>query len=243
MVLVEHYTEERIADPDGNASPWDFHQARNAVVRACRLHGPTGPFGELPLEKLHDADEWLSLWERGDKDAVYFVVDDQCNSERYQYVECTNPQYFTKEWILDLMATLREVPGWGIGIDSVPGGYALLFADRIMVTGSCLENAHDLPSFVESVQEAVGNKDKHAKQRRSGDCKSYSFENDRLHCKVEYFFDEKSVEMHLERESVEKVWRNPFTGVGMLSLKDGSIIELPGEAAFAAINEWFGTSA
>ena len=242
MVRIEHYTEERIADPDGNASPRDFHKARNAVVRACRLHGSTGPFGVLPLEKLNDSDEWLSLWERGDPDAVYFVVDDQYNSERYQYVECTDPQYFTAEWILDLMAALRKVPGWGIGIDSIPGGYALVFADRIMVTGSCLENAHNLPSFVESVHEALRNKDKHAKQRRSGECKSYSFENDGLNCKVD-FLEEGTEELLLAREQVEKVWRNPFTGVGMLSLKDGSIIELPGEAAFAAINEWFDTSA
>jgi hypothetical protein len=243
MVQIEHYTEERITDPDGNASLWDFHQARNAVVRACRLHGPTGPFGVLPLEKLDGSDEWLSLWERGDPNAVYFVVDDQYNSERYQYVECTDPQYFTEQWILDLMAALCDVPGWGIGIDSIPGGYALLFADRIKVTGNCLKNASDLPSFIDSVHEALRNKDTYAEQRRSGECKSYSFDNDRLNCKVAFYVEDELEEMHLSRENVEKVWRNPFTGAGMLSLKDGALIEVPGELIFAAITEWFGDSA
>jgi hypothetical protein len=243
MVRIEHYTKVRIADPDGSASPSDFHAARNAVVRACRLHGPTGPFGVLPLEKLQDSDEWRSLWERGDPDAVYFVVDDQYNCERYQYIECTDPQYFTAEWILDLMAALREIPGWGIGIGSIPGGYALVFADRIMVIGRCFKDAHDLPTLVTSAQEAVRNKDKDSRPHRSGACKAYSFDGDRLNCKVEYFFDEGPEELHLAREQVEDVWRNPFTGLGKMLLKDESTIELPSEQAFAAVSEWFCNSA
>src|SRR6201999_4486400 len=112
---------------------------RNAVVRACRLHGSVGPFGVLPLEKIDGSGEWISLWERGDPKAAYFIDDDQRNGERYQYVECVDSEYFTEEWLLDLMAALQDLPGRGIGIRSVPHEYILVFADRIMVTGKCLE--------------------------------------------------------------------------------------------------------
>jgi hypothetical protein len=239
-VRIEHFTLGRIPDPDGNASPWDFHLARNAVVRACKLHGPTGPFGILPLEKSKGTDNLYSLWERGDPDMVYFVCDDQYNEERYQYLECIDLKFFTEAWIVDLMAALKEFPAWGIGINSIPGSYAIVFANKIMVKGIPLDNAHDLPSFISGVHEAFRNKDKYEKRRRSGDCRSYSFENDLLICDVEFSNDEGSEELRLARDNVEKAWLHPFTGVGMLTLKDETMVELPDDSAFKKICEWIG---
>jgi hypothetical protein len=243
MVRIEHYEKRHIADPDGNASFQQFHEARNAVLRACKLHGPSGPMGFFPFDAADDEDVLLAWMKTADPNPAYWLIDDQYNAERYQYVECTDPKYFTEGWVRDLMAALSTLSGWGVAIKSIPGGYALVFADKIMVTGNSLENVHDLSSFIASVHEALRNKDRYVKKGRSGECKEYWFENDRLICKVEWFFDEGAGELQIARKDVEKLWRHPFEGIGMLSLEDDSMIRLPGETAFAAISEWLGAPA
>jgi hypothetical protein len=243
MVRIEHYTMGHVVDPDGNVSFKKFHEARNDVVRACKLHGPTGPMGYFPFDAGHDEDVLLAWGKTADPEPAYWIIDDQYNAERYQYIECTDPEYFTEEWIRDLMVALRTMPGWGVGINSIPGGYALVFADKIMVTGSCLENARDLSSFVACAHDALRKKDKYVKPGPSGACKNYSLEIDRLICKVEYSDEDVGDELRINRNDVELVWRNPFTGVGMLTLKNGLMIELPDKTAFTKINEWFGTKA
>ena len=157
MVRIEHYTDDRIADPEGNVPLRTFHKVRNAVVRACKSHGPTGPMGLFPFGKVPgDASDVFTAWGKtADSDPVYFVLDDQLNHERYQYVECLNPDHFTEAWIRDLMAALVGFRGWGIGIKNIPGGYILVFADRLMVTGHCFEGVNDLSSLIESARDAL----------------------------------------------------------------------------------------
>jgi hypothetical protein len=239
MVKIEQFTEPHLHDPDGSASAYEFHEARNAIVRTCKLHGPTGPMGEFPFDLPEDEDCFRVWYESGDHDPAYFVIDDQYNSERYQYIEISDEKFFTENWIVDVMSVLSNLPGWGLCIKSIPGGYAILFKDKIMVRGSSLEKVHDLSSFVVCVHEAFRNKDKYVKQRRSGSCKEHRFEDDRLVCTVSYFFVEGGDTLKIGREDVEKVWRNPFTGVGMLSLKDESLFELADDDAFSNISEWF----
>ncbi len=118
MVHIEHYTAERIPDREGNASFWDFHAARNAVVRTCKRHGPTGPFGELPLDKVATADEWIPLWERGDPNAVLFV-DDQSNAND---ISTSNAliDYFTEmDSRLDGSAKRSSRLGSALGFQSI----------------------------------------------------------------------------------------------------------------------------
>ena len=238
MVRIEHFTEKHIPDPNGNVSSLQFHEARNAVVTACRLHGPTGPFGVLPLDKLANFEEWLPLWEQGDPNAAYFVVDDQYNTERYQYVECSDPDFFTQEWIQDLMAAMQRFPGWGIGIASIPDGYILVFADKVMVRGSCFDTSSDLQSVVEVACNSLNNRNEKGNEQWSGECKHYSFEGDHLVCELHIG---KGIieECTIDRSNVESIFCNPFTEVPMLSLHSGLMIELPDETALNRIRSWF----
>jgi hypothetical protein len=236
MVRIEHYAAERIPDPEGNVSWADFLEVRNEIVRACRFHGPTGPMGIIDLDKADGTRDLLDIWETGDPDAVYFVHDDQHNNERYQYVECSDPARFTQEWILDLMAALADLPGWGIGI-GVHKAYLLVFADKLMVTGRCFDDVNDLPTLVSSAQHAMLNRHLDPKPR-SGLCKNFYFEKNYLICEVEYDDDETD-SIKIDRDSVSKVWRHPYFEGWMLSLKAGNCFELPNEVAFTKVTEWF----
>jgi hypothetical protein len=241
MVRIEHYTAERIADPEGNASWEDFLEARNAIVCACRLHGPTGPMGIYDFDKADGTNDLFDIWETGDPGAVYFVAEDQYNSERYQYVGCSDhPSHFTKEWILDLMAALAHLPGWRVEI-GVHKAYVLVFADKLMVTGRCFEDVNDLPTLISNAQYALLNKHLDPKAK-SGACKDFYIKDDRLVCTVDYG-DNVTESINIDRESVKKVWRIPYWDGWMLSLKAGNSFELPNETAFAKISEWFQSSA
>jgi hypothetical protein len=94
---------------------------RDDFVAVCREHGPTGP-----------EDRSAGI---GSDDLVYFVIEDQRNDERYQYVEVNRPQGMTEDWLLDVAAFLREWRHWGVGVCNIPEGYFLIFADRLLVTG------------------------------------------------------------------------------------------------------------
>src|SRR5262249_47586720 len=88
-------------------------------------------------------------------DWVYFVVDDIYNSERYHYVELCRPKGVTRAWLRDVMRFLRKAPHWGICICSLSDGYAILFADRIMVTGRGFEGCSNVDRFVTQLRDAV----------------------------------------------------------------------------------------
>jgi hypothetical protein len=133
---IIHYDEDRIPNPLPGGVSWRlYHTVRNAVVRACRTHGPTGPRGCLPTG-APDWDKAEAKWGKGDRDPVFWVVDDQYNEkEAYLYLEILRPRSFSKEWLADVVQALRQFPGWGIGVSNIRGGYVLIFRDRIMVQG------------------------------------------------------------------------------------------------------------
>jgi len=95
-----------------------------------------------------DAEEPLDGWELGDNPCEYFVLDDQLNDEQYIYIELYHARYFTEDWLRALMTTLREFPGWGVGLRAFEAGYILVFADRLMVTGPNFEQCTDIACVV-----------------------------------------------------------------------------------------------
>jgi hypothetical protein len=82
-LTVEHFRTRRVPNLYSGELSWGIYQTvRNAIVRACRSHGPTGPMGEFPVERK-SAD--ISDWKHGDENPVYWIVDDQYNDEMYIY--------------------------------------------------------------------------------------------------------------------------------------------------------------
>ncbi len=146
------YTEERIPNPNpAGPLPWHEHQkVRNALVRVCRSHGPTGPLGILPIGFFESMPN-VRAWEAGDQDPVYFVIDDQYNDELYQYLEFCKPGAMTKEWLSDVVAMLHDHFGWGVCISSLSGNYAIIFADRLLVTGEKLGKCRSVSEILEAV--------------------------------------------------------------------------------------------
>lgn len=150
---IEYYRTERIPNPyPAGDLPWTvYYTVRNAVVRCCREFGKVGPLGECPVTGDHEPriDEWLP----GDADPIdFFVIDDQYNHEQYVYVEIVEAPAFEGEWLRRLMQTLTEFPGWGAGILAFKSAYILVFADKIMVTGSIFENCRDFDGVVRQGQ-------------------------------------------------------------------------------------------
>jgi hypothetical protein len=155
--IIEHYTAERIPNPyPAGDLPWQvYHTVRNAVVRCCRRFGPTGPMGELPIADSDSPDSEKN-WESGDDDPVdYYIIDDQYNSERYLYMELLRPEALHADWLRDLMAALGSHPGWGVGITNFEEAYALVFSDKLMVTGSAFAACHDLAALLRAGQPAL----------------------------------------------------------------------------------------
>ena len=139
---VEPYATDRVpnADLTGELTWQAYHGVRNALVTACRRHGPTGPMGVVRLDPdvtnpYRAVMDELGSWDRGDPDPVYWLVPDQYNHERYCYAELLGDDPLTAGWLLDVTATLREFPGWGLGVGNIPGSYLLIFADRLLVNG------------------------------------------------------------------------------------------------------------
>ncbi|MBI3466578.1 MAG: hypothetical protein HY000_26490 [Planctomycetes bacterium] len=157
-LLIEHYTDDRIPNPYPDGSlPWQVYQAvRNAIVRTCRKHGPTGPMGECPLDAPVRSPYGLrGAWPLGDDPCVFFVVDDQYNDERYIYLEVCREEQFTEHWLYNLSDALRDFPGWGIGIKNLNLAYILVFEDRLMVTGPIFEECEDVPSVVRAARKVL----------------------------------------------------------------------------------------
>jgi hypothetical protein len=150
---VVTYTEERIPNPYPKGSlPWQvYHKVRNAIVRTCRCHGPTGPMGICPISRWQRAPN-IFKWERGDPDPVYYIIDDQYNDERYLYAELLSPDAFRPAWLTDIATTLEKHAGWGLGVSDLPGHYVLVFSDKLMVTGPRLSSCKTAGQVVEEVQ-------------------------------------------------------------------------------------------
>ncbi len=130
---IVYYDAECIPDdrPRGPVSSEQFFTVREAIVEGCRRHGLVGPDDGGTHENF-----------------VYWVIDDQYNDERYQYLELCKPSAMNKAWLLDLMKTLEEFPDWGVGV-SVERGYMLVFYDRLMINGPALKGAATIDEVIE----------------------------------------------------------------------------------------------
>lgn len=133
-IPVIHYTGDRIPDdrPGKPATAARWERVWEAICKTCARHGSTGPY--------HSAADNAEL--------TYWVVEDQYNEDRYQYVEICKPGGMHADWLLDLMKTLGRFPFWGTGIVNLGGGYLMVFADRLMVTGPTFEGAASFDDVV-----------------------------------------------------------------------------------------------
>lgn len=141
-IPVIHYDTERIPDDRpgaGKLTANQFWSVREKIVDACRKHGPVGPDDR---ERGFDYGNF-----------VYWVVEDQYNEERYQYVELCKAAGATVPWLLDLMTTLRRAKYWGVGI-GVPEGYLLVLEDRVMVSGPTFRGAHTVAEVLARIRQA-----------------------------------------------------------------------------------------
>lgn len=139
---VVRFTTARVPNPyPGGKLRWQFYQdVRNAIVRTCRQHGPTGPMGEVRIvEEVDDPYRQMlkqpGFWQRGDDNPSYYIIPDRYNDERYLYAELQGDDPFNPAWVLDIVETLSHYPGWGLGINNVPECYLLIFGDKLMVNG------------------------------------------------------------------------------------------------------------
>lgn len=152
-IRVEHYAVEHVdnPNPDGDVSSKLYHSVRNAVLRCCRRFGHSGPpevpgfDGDTP-----PGDDSIDL-----NLLDYFVVDDQYNHERYVYVEVERAEAFTGEWLCELVRTMRQFPGWGVGIMAFEQAYVLAFADRLMVTGRIFATCSTVDCVVQRGRAAL----------------------------------------------------------------------------------------
>jgi hypothetical protein len=94
-------------------------------------------------------------WPNAHLQPDFFIVDDQYNDERYLYVSVCDKACFTLEWVLDLLQTLRDLPGWGVCITNVENGYLILFSERIMVTGKTFSCCNNLLQLVERARTSL----------------------------------------------------------------------------------------
>jgi hypothetical protein len=139
-ILVIHYSGDRIPDdrPGEPATGDEWYRVWKAIQRRCGRHGFVGPYHEVDYDAL-----------------VYWVVEDQYNEERYQYVEICKSAGMHAAWLLDLMKTLRRFPSWGAGIVNLGGGYLMVFADRLMVTGPTFDGAANFDDVVRCARHSL----------------------------------------------------------------------------------------
>jgi hypothetical protein len=155
-LTIEHYTAERIPNPypEGDL-PWQVYQTvRNSVLRCCRKFGTVGPMLECPIND--GESEPLGNWATAEGfDNDFFILDDQLNDERYIYIEVGRADAFTSDWLLGLMYTLAEHPGWGVGIDCIIYGYILVFAEKLMVCGPIFADCLDVKCIVQQARPSL----------------------------------------------------------------------------------------
>lgn len=143
-IPVIHYRAAHIPDDRpgaGSRAARRFWNVYTDVVDLCRKYGPVGP---------DDRDAGYDY-----EDFVFWVVEDQYDEERYQYVEICRPEGMTEDWLLELAALLkRKWPRWGVGV-RIPLGYLMVFPDRLMVTGRTFRRCTTIPAVIASTRKAM----------------------------------------------------------------------------------------
>jgi hypothetical protein len=166
------YAMERISDPVGatRVTSWrKFHRARNAIVRACRRHGPTGPMGEFPLRTWKGRNPYrCPTWQCGDRNPAYYVLPDQFNSERYIYIELLSPVAVTVPWMRDVSRTLTGLKHWGLCVAGLPGGYAVIFPGVIAITGKPFKGVSSVRAFLSVLRREVQTRQRQGGKRLLG---------------------------------------------------------------------------
>jgi hypothetical protein len=153
---VEAFTAKRVRNehPGGKMTWQNFHVVRNAVVRACRKFGTTGPMGEIKLDpqvkdlNVHLADD-PSFWLHGDEDPKYHVADDAIGNERFVRITLHGDNAIDAGWLAAVVATLREHRGWAVEIGNIPQSTLLIFGKRILVKGRQLGRCKTAAQVVE----------------------------------------------------------------------------------------------
>lgn len=160
LISVEHYKADRIPNyaPSGCVTFHEYHTVRNAMVQVMRAHGSVGPLGILPLGKP-DFDLVLD-WESGDTDPTYYILDDQMNdTELYLYMYFCDNAGCTDAWLSDVAAELAKFDNWGIGVNGLEDGYALIFSNRLLVTGAMFKHCFDSASITYAIRSQTINHD------------------------------------------------------------------------------------
>jgi hypothetical protein len=139
---VVPFTAKRALNPQpGGKLSWQmYHTVRNAIVRACREFGPTGPMGEVRIDhKVADphtqAEEDPTFWKPGDSDPCYFLSTDQQGQERFIDAKLSGKDPLNAEWLAAVTKTLREHRGWALAIVNIPDNQVLVFGKRLLVKG------------------------------------------------------------------------------------------------------------
>lgn len=144
-LAVVYYNEERIdnfpppeetEDDEKGISVNDVNRfaLREDLLNVLEKHGLTAP--DDPADDPH-----------------FYLVDDQYNEERYHYMQIYAPVMISLNWLKDITDTLRCYSGWGVGITNFRKGYLLIFADRLLVTGSAFRRCKDAQSVLEAVKK------------------------------------------------------------------------------------------
>jgi hypothetical protein len=141
-VPVIYYEAERVDDGkegDRHLTYEDFLDVRFDLREVCNRHGDTRPDGDNPA-----------------RDCVFFLVDDFYNEwERYQYVEICKASGMTRQWLVDVMASLSTHKGWRLGVGGLAEGYAIVFADKIMITGEAFRGCATIDQFITAAQNCL----------------------------------------------------------------------------------------
>jgi hypothetical protein len=153
---IEPFTAKRVRNehPGGKMTWLTFHTVRNAIVRACREFGPTGPMGEIKLDPaVVDLDEQLEedpdFWQPGDDTPRYLVGDRVIDNERFIHVTLNAPHAMNAVWLVAIVAALREHRGWAVEVDNIPDSSLLIFGKRLLVKGRQLAACNDAAQVIE----------------------------------------------------------------------------------------------
>jgi len=65
-------------------------------------------------------------------------------------VEVLDRSALSREWLAAIVQVLRRHPGWAVGVKNIKGGYLLIFANRLLVTGPSFAGCNDLRSVVKA---------------------------------------------------------------------------------------------
>jgi hypothetical protein len=153
---IEAFTAKRVRNehPGGRMTWQTFHEVRNAVVRASRTFGPTGPMGEIKLDpQVQNLDAQLAddpdFWLHGDENPKYCIGDNAINNERFVHVTLHGEDALSADWLAAIVATMRQHRGWAVEIGNIPNSSLLIFGKRILVKGRQLRRCKDAAQVIE----------------------------------------------------------------------------------------------